>query len=80
MFYTDMLENVNSFNDPSKLTESFVKVCKALYAERNFTLRVFNMLDKILCLNLCMKFIMSFGRSILIWDIPNADSSCRKVS
>ena len=27
MFYTDMLENVNSFNDPSKLTESFVKVC-----------------------------------------------------
>ena len=36
MFYTDMLENVNSFNDPSKLTESFVKVCKALYAERKF--------------------------------------------
>ena len=30
MFYTDMLENVNSFNDPSKLTESFVKVCKAV--------------------------------------------------
>ena len=46
----------------------------------NFTLRVFNMLDKILCLNLCMKFIMNFGRSILIWDILNADSSCRKVS
>ena len=38
MFYTDMLENVNSFNDPSKLTESFVKVCKALYAERKFCL------------------------------------------
>ena len=36
MFYTDMLENVNSFNNPSKLTESFVKVCKALYAERKF--------------------------------------------
>ncbi len=36
MFYTDMLENVNSFNDPSKLTESFVKVCRALYAERKF--------------------------------------------
>ena len=28
IFYTDMLENVNTFNDPSKLTESFVKVCK----------------------------------------------------
>lgn len=27
----------------------------------NFTLRVFNMLDKILCLNLCMKFIMNLG-------------------
>lgn len=76
MFYTDMLENVNSFNNPSKLTESFVKVMQ----KGNFTLRVFNMLDKILCLNLCMKFIMNFGRSILIWDILNADSSCRKVS
>lgn len=36
IFYTDMLENVNSFNDPPKLTESFVKVCKALYADRKF--------------------------------------------
>lgn len=80
MFYTDMLENVNSFNDPSKLTESFVKVCKALYAERKFYFACFQYVGQILCLNLCMKFIMSFGRSILIWDIPNADSSCRKVS
>lgn len=36
-----MLENVNSFNDPSKLTESFVKVCKCLYANRRFYLACF---------------------------------------
>lgn len=41
IFYTDMLENVNTFNDPSKLTESFVKVCKCLYANRKFYLACF---------------------------------------
>ena len=41
IFYTDMLENVNSFNDPSKLTNSFVNVCKCLYANRKFYLAGF---------------------------------------
>lgn len=41
IFYSDMLENVNSFNDPGKLTESFVKVCKCLYANRKFYLACF---------------------------------------
>ncbi len=41
IFYTDMLENVNTFNDPSKLTESFVKVCKCLFANRKFYLACF---------------------------------------
>lgn len=36
IFYDDMLRNVNSFNDPSKLTESFVNVCQCLYSEREF--------------------------------------------
>ena len=36
-----MLENVNSFNDPSKLTNSFVNVCKCLYANRKFYLACF---------------------------------------
>ena len=27
VFYTDMLQNVNSFYDPSKLTDSFLNVC-----------------------------------------------------
>lgn len=41
IFYTDMLENVNFFNDPSKLTNSFVNVCKCLYANRKFYLACF---------------------------------------
>lgn len=41
IFYTDMLENVNYFNDPSKLTNSFVNVCKCLYANRKFYLACF---------------------------------------
>lgn len=41
IFYTDMLENVNSFNDPLKLTNSFVNVCKCLYANRKFYLACF---------------------------------------
>lgn len=36
IFYDDMLRNVNSFNDPSKLTDSFVNVCQCLYGEREF--------------------------------------------
>ena len=30
IFYDDMIRNVNSFDDPSKLTDSFVNVCKCL--------------------------------------------------
>lgn len=41
IFYSDMLQNVNSFNDPEKLTESFVKVCKCLYTNRKFYLACF---------------------------------------
>lgn len=36
-----MLENVNTFNDPSKLTESFVCVCRCLYANKKFYLACF---------------------------------------
>lgn len=36
-----MLQNVNSFNDPSKLTDSFLNVCKCLYANRKFYLACF---------------------------------------
>ena len=41
IFRTDMLTNVNTFDDPSKLTESFVKVCKCLYENRSFYLACF---------------------------------------
>lgn len=41
IFYDDMLRNVNSFNDPSKLTDSFVNVCQCLYSEREFYLACF---------------------------------------
>ena len=36
-----MLRNANSFNDPSKLTDSFVNVCKCLYKNREFYLACF---------------------------------------
>lgn len=41
IFYDDMLRNANSFNDPSKLTDSFVNVCKCLYKNREFYLACF---------------------------------------
>lgn len=41
IFYTDMLHNVNSFDDPSKLLDSFVSVCKCLYTNRKFYLACF---------------------------------------
>lgn len=41
IFYSDMLKNVNSFNDPCKLAESFVNVCRCLYANRKFYLACF---------------------------------------
>lgn len=41
IFYSDMLQNVNSFNDPEKLTASFVNVCKCLYTNRKFYLACF---------------------------------------
>lgn len=41
IFYSDMLQNVNSFNDPNKLTDSFVNVCKCLYTNRKFYLACF---------------------------------------
>lgn len=41
IFYTDMLANVNSFNDSSKLTESYVNVCRCLHTNRKFYLACF---------------------------------------
>lgn len=41
IFSSDMLQNANSFNDPGKLAESFVNVCKCLYANRKFYLACF---------------------------------------
>ena len=41
IYYDDMLRNANSFNDPSKLTDSFVNVCKCLYKNREFYLACF---------------------------------------
>lgn len=41
IFYDDMIRNANSFNDPSKLTDSFVNVCKCLYKNREFYLACF---------------------------------------
>lgn len=41
IFYTDMLKNVNSFDDPRKVLDSFVNVCKCLYTNRRFYLACF---------------------------------------
>lgn len=41
IFYDDMLRNANSFNDPSRLTDSFLGVCQCLYREREFYLACF---------------------------------------
>lgn len=41
IFYSDMIKNVNTFQDPAKLTESFVSVCKCIYEEREFYLSCF---------------------------------------
>lgn len=41
IFYTDMLQNVNSFNEPSNLMESFLSVCKCLYENRRVYLACF---------------------------------------
>ncbi len=41
IFQKDMLENVNSFDDPTKLFESFSNVCKCLYQKRKFYLACF---------------------------------------
>lgn len=41
IFYSDMIKNVNTFHDPSKLTESFVNVCKFISQEREFYLSCF---------------------------------------
>lgn len=41
IFYSTMSDNVDSFTDPSKLNESFVEVCKLLYANRKFYLACF---------------------------------------
>lgn len=41
IFYTDMLKSVNTFHEPSKLTESFVNVCRFLSQEREFYLACF---------------------------------------
>lgn len=40
-FSEDMLKNVNTFSDPSKLTESFVAVCQCMYEKRTFYLACF---------------------------------------
>lgn len=36
IFYDDMLRNANAFNDPTRLTDSFLGVCQCLYREREF--------------------------------------------
>lgn len=36
IFYYDTQKNVDAFTNPAKLTESFINVCKYLYANRNF--------------------------------------------
>ena len=36
IFYNDMLKNVNAFDDPSQLTQSFVNVCQWIYSNRQF--------------------------------------------
>lgn len=41
MFERDMLENVNCFNDPTKLFESFSNVCKCLFKNKKFYLACF---------------------------------------
>ena len=41
IFYSDMIKNVNTFQEPARLTESFVNVCKFLCKEREFYLSCF---------------------------------------
>lgn len=41
IFYSDMVKNVNSFTDPTKLTDSFINVFKYLYNNRRFYLACF---------------------------------------
>lgn len=41
IFYTDMREHVSTFDDPSKVMESFVEVCRCLHVNRRFYLACF---------------------------------------
>lgn len=41
IFYEDMISNVNSFDDPLKLADSFISVCKCIYQNRDFYLTCF---------------------------------------
>ena len=41
IFFSDMNEHIASFADPDKLPETFVDVCKVLYAHRKFYMACF---------------------------------------
>ena len=41
IFYNDVLKNINTFQQPEKLADSFVQLCKALHKERAFYLDCF---------------------------------------
>lgn len=70
IFYTDMLNNVNSFNDPKKLVESFVNVCRCLYTNRRFYLACFQYVGQ----NSLYEYLYDFYYKL--WEINIGISYC----
>lgn len=73
IFYNDMLQNVNSFDDPLKLTESFVNVCQWLHANRDFYLSCFQYVGQ----NSLFEYLYDFYYEL--WKI-NIDTIYSKYS
>lgn len=72
IFYSDMLKNVNSFTDPTKLTESFVNVYKCLYNNRKFYLACFQYVGQ----NSLYQYLFDFYYEL--WLI-NIDMRCSEA-
>ena len=70
IFYTDMQEQVDYFKNPAKLNESFVNVCKVLYANRKFYLACFQYTGQ----NSLYEYIFDYYYGL--WKINLGDTQC----
>ncbi len=68
IFYTDMLKNVNSFDDPAKIVDSFVNVCRYLYTNKRFYLACFQYVGQ----NSLYEYLYDFYNKL--WEV-NIDIS-----